>query len=215
MVLTNQKHELKQEVIKEITKDWTISDILTTYHDQSAKLIDIMMKHGLHCFGCGASTFETVEQGTLGHGMPTQVMNQLILELNEVIRAGNPNSTTLREPQTQQVQASPSNPVLLTSSAVSKIKELMKKTQKEDYGLRVGIVPGGCAGFSYKIEFEKSAGKEDITFEQDGIRVFMDDLSVDMLSGSQVDYIETLQQSGFKIENPKAHASCHCGSSFR
>lgn len=207
----------KQEIVRQITKDWTISDILTTYHDQSAQLIEIMMKHGLHCFGCGASTFETVEQGTLGHGMPTEVMNQLVSELNDVIKESNTTAhSTLSEHSTHPTQVtSPTNPITLAPTAVSKIKELMKKAGKEDHGLRVGIVPGGCAGFSYKIEFEKSAAKDDHTFEQDDIRVFMDDLSVDMLGGAVVDYVETLQQSGFKISNPNAQASCHCGTSFR
>jgi iron-sulfur cluster assembly accessory protein len=81
-------------------------------------------------------------------------------------------------------------------------------------GLRVGVVGGGCSGFSYSMQFENGAGAMDKTFEYDGLKVYIDATSLMYLQGASVDYLETLEGAGFKFENPNVKSTCGCGSSF-
>jgi len=101
----------------------------------------------------------------------------------------------------------------LTERAASKAKKLMEKEDKKDYGLRIGIVPGGCSGYTYDIALEKTPKKDDNVFEDKGIRIFVSPQSAEFMKGSEVDYLETLQHSGFKINNPNVKTSCGCGHS--
>ncbi len=104
--------------------------------------------------------------------------------------------------------------VTFTENAVNKVKEFMKLENKGSWGLRVSVVPGGCAGFQYGLDFEQKAKEEDAVLEQNGLKVFVDPFSAQFLHGTNVDYVEGLQGSGFKINNPNAKKSCGCGSSF-
>jgi iron-sulfur cluster assembly accessory protein len=81
-------------------------------------------------------------------------------------------------------------------------------------GLRVGMVGGGCSGFSYSLQFDTSAGMMDKVFDMDGLKVFVDATSIMYLNGCRVDYVETLEGAGFKFENPNVKSTCGCGSSF-
>ena len=101
----------------------------------------------------------------------------------------------------------------LTERAASKVRKLAEKENKSGYGLRIGIISGGCSGYTYDIALEKSPKKEDNVFEDKGIKVFVNPQSVEFMKGSEVDYIETLQQSGFKVKNPNVKTSCGCGHS--
>ena len=103
--------------------------------------------------------------------------------------------------------------VTLTEKAADKVKTLLKKENKEDYGLRVGILPGGCSGYMYDIGLEKSAKENDTVIEDKGVRIFINPESIAFMKGSTVDYIESLQNSGFKINNPNVKTSCGCGHS--
>src|ERR1700683_5104869 len=105
-------------------------------------------------------------------------------------------------------------PFTLTSSAVNKVKEIMGQQNPVPAGLRIGVVGGGCSGFSYSMQFENAAGMMDKTFEMDGLKVFVDATSVMYLNGCLVDYVETLEGAGFKFENPNVKSTCGCGSSF-
>ena len=106
-------------------------------------------------------------------------------------------------------------PVTLTAKAVSKVKEIMAQQNPLPTGLRVGVVGGGCSGFSYSMSFENGAGMMDKTFEFDGLKVYVDATSVMYLNGCRVDYVETLEGAGFKFENPNVKSTCGCGSSFQ
>jgi iron-sulfur cluster assembly accessory protein len=106
-------------------------------------------------------------------------------------------------------------PVSLTPNAVAKVKEIMAQQNPLPAGLRVGVVGGGCSGFSYSMSFENSAGMMDKVFEMDGLKVFVDATSVMYLNGCRVDYVETLEGAGFKFENPNVKSTCGCGSSFQ
>ena len=105
-------------------------------------------------------------------------------------------------------------PVSLTPSAVAKVKEIMAQQSPVPAGLRIGVVGGGCSGFSYSMSFENSAGMMDKTFEIDGVKVFVDATSAMYLNGCNVDYVETLEGAGFKFNNPNVKSTCGCGSSF-
>ena len=104
----------------------------------------------------------------------------------------------------------------LTESAAAKIKELMaEEPDGEATVLRVAIQGGGCSGFQYGLGFDREAIEGDLEFDQYGVRVVVDPFSAPYLQGASVDFVNGLQESGFKIENPNAVASCGCGHSFQ
>ena len=105
-------------------------------------------------------------------------------------------------------------PITLTAKAVAKVKEIMAQQNPLPAGLRVGVVGGGCSGFSYSMSFENSAGMMDKVFEFEGLKVYVDATSLIYLTGATVDYVETLEGAGFKFENPNVRSTCGCGSSF-
>ena len=105
-------------------------------------------------------------------------------------------------------------PVNLTDNAISKVKEIMAQQDPVPAGLRIGVVGGGCSGFSYNMSFENAPGMMDKVFTFDGLKVFVDATSVMYLNGCVVDYVETLEAAGFKFENPNVKSTCGCGSSF-
>src|SRR5712672_3660546 len=105
-------------------------------------------------------------------------------------------------------------PVILTDNAIVKVKEIMAQQDPVPAGLRVGVVGGGCSGFSYNMSFENAPGMMDKVFTFDGLKVFVDATSAMYLNGCVVDYVETLEAAGFKFENPNVKSTCGCGSSF-
>ena len=103
--------------------------------------------------------------------------------------------------------------VSLTPSAAAKISALMAE-ETDVSVLRVAIEGGGCSGFQYGLGFDRGAQEGDVEFECEGVKVVVDPFSAPYLRGATVDYLETIQESGFKIDNPNAQASCGCGHSF-
>ena len=106
------------------------------------------------------------------------------------------------------------SPVNMTPTAVAKVKEIMAQQNPVPAGLRVGVVGGGCSGFSYSMSFENGAGMMDKVIDFDGLKIFVDATSMMYLNGCVVDYVETLEGAGFKFENPNVKSTCGCGSSF-
>src|SRR5437762_5186133 len=104
--------------------------------------------------------------------------------------------------------------VSLTPAAAVKIRGLMAEDTDVSV-LRVAIEGGGCSGFQYGLGFDRGAQEGDHAFECEGVKVVVDPFSAPYLRGSTVDYLETIQESGFKIDNPNAVASCGCGHSFQ
>src|SRR2546423_5814093 len=104
--------------------------------------------------------------------------------------------------------------VSLTPAAAAKIRALMEEDADVSV-LRVAIEGGGWSGFQYGLGFDRGAQEGDQVFECEGVTVVVDPFSAPYLSGSRVDYLETIQESGFKIDNPNATASCGCGHSFQ
>ncbi|MBP9853239.1 MAG: iron-sulfur cluster assembly accessory protein [Candidatus Omnitrophica bacterium] len=102
----------------------------------------------------------------------------------------------------------------LTESAVQKILSMAKKENKEGSYLRVGVVTGGCAGLSYDMRFQKQPYDNDVVIDQGNLKIIVNPESVPFLTGIQIDYIDTLKESGFQYKNPNATNSCGCGTSF-
>ena len=103
--------------------------------------------------------------------------------------------------------------VTLTEKAAKKVKQFLEKENKKDHGLRVGISHGGCSGYMYEIGFEKAPKENDTVIEDKGVKIFINPESISFTKGSKVDYLESLQNSGFKIDNPNVKRTCGCGHS--
>jgi iron-sulfur cluster assembly accessory protein len=109
----------------------------------------------------------------------------------------------------------PQQPIVtLTEAASAKIRAMMLKDGKQGYCLRFGVVTGGCAGLSYEMKFQKTPYENDIAFEYKGINIIVNQESVEFVKGIEIDYVDTLRESGFKYKNPQAKSSCGCGTSF-
>ncbi len=104
--------------------------------------------------------------------------------------------------------------ITVTENAVKKIKEFIKQENKEGFGLRISVIPGGCAGFSYQMNFENEELENDKILEKNGLKIYIDEGSMQFMQETIVDYVETLQGSGFSIKNPNAQKTCGCGNSF-
>jgi iron-sulfur cluster assembly accessory protein len=123
-------------------------------------------------------------------------------------------STTTTTPATPSPPEEKVAPISLTPNAIAKVKGIMAQQNPLPAGLRVGVVGGGCSGFSYSLQFDTNAGMMDKVFDMDGLKVFVDATSIMYLNGCRVDYIETLEGAGFKFDNPNVKSTCGCGSSF-
>lgn len=101
----------------------------------------------------------------------------------------------------------------ITDRAAARIKELLAADNKEDQGLRVKVVGGGCSGLQYKMNFDLPKATDKI-FEKEGVKVLVDMKSLLYLTGTELDYKDELMQSGFVFQNPNVKKSCGCGASF-
>lgn len=105
--------------------------------------------------------------------------------------------------------------ITVTPAAAAKIQELMAQEGGAAHGLRMSVMAGGCSGFQYQMALEAAPSDNDQVFTSNGIKVFVDNKSALYLAGVQVDYKNSLMESGFNITNPSAQSTCGCGQSFR
>src|SRR3954451_17592887 len=120
------------------------------------------------------------------------------------------------EPQVSPQIPQQSEPlVVLSEAAASKLQELVTAEQNPDLGLRVYVYFGGCSGFRYGMMLEDQPTPEDNVLEANGVKVYVDGQSIPLLTGAEIDYVDTLMGAGFTVNNPNAVAACGCGSSFR
>jgi iron-sulfur cluster assembly accessory protein len=104
----------------------------------------------------------------------------------------------------------------VSQTAATKITELLAEENKADSGLRVFVQGGGCSGFQYGLMIEENGqGSGDQVFESNGIKLYVDPISVRYLKGAEVDFVDTMAGGGFTIKNPNATSTCGCGQSFR
>src|SRR3954447_14374101 len=106
--------------------------------------------------------------------------------------------------------------MVLTPQAAAEVQKFIIQEQVpgESAGLRVSVLPGGCSGFKYSLNIEERALEDDLVHEINGVRLFVDGFSAQYLSGVTIDYVSSMQGSGFTFTNPNATGGCGCGSSF-
>jgi iron-sulfur cluster assembly protein len=183
---------------KQITREMTIGEILEKYPGSA----DVMESYGLHCIGCDVNPFDTLGNAARVHEMPEDKMNSLQNDLNKL------------EMGEEKIVEEVKNPVIsLTDNAAKKVLELMKSNGMEGGSLHFGLVAGGCAGSTYSLEFVKESKNDDIELEDKGVKILVDRSSIASVNNTTIDYLDSLQQSGFKINNPNAKATCGCGKS--
>jgi iron-sulfur cluster assembly accessory protein len=102
----------------------------------------------------------------------------------------------------------------LTEIAAGKVKELVAEEGRDDIALRVAVQPGGCSGLRYAMYLDDQLSDKDEAQEQFGVKLVIDRMSVPYLSQATIDFVDTLEQSGFTIDNPAAQGGCACGHSF-
>ncbi|WP_193369191.1 iron-sulfur cluster insertion protein ErpA [Pelagibius marinus] len=102
----------------------------------------------------------------------------------------------------------------LTERAAKRVAFLIEQEGQEGLMLRVAVSGGGCSGFQYGFSFDDTVNSDDRTFERDGVVTVVDETSLELLNGAQVDFVEDLGAASFQIKNPNATSSCGCGSSF-
>lgn len=104
--------------------------------------------------------------------------------------------------------------IKLTESAGTKVNSLLTKQGRPEGVLRVAVIGGGCSGLQYKMDLQDAPANRDILVESSGIRVVVDPKSALYVTGSELDFVDALQDGGFKVNNPNAATSCSCGESF-
>jgi iron-sulfur cluster assembly accessory protein len=104
--------------------------------------------------------------------------------------------------------------VLLTDVATTKVRTLLSQEGRDDLALRIAVQPGGCSGMRYQLFFDDRSLEGDDTHDFGGVKVVVDKMSVPYLMGATIDFVDTIEKQGFKIDNPNAGGSCACGDSF-
>ena len=193
-----------QQQSQTIKKDTMISDILAHNPEKATLLSEILMEFGIHCVGCGAASYETLEAGVLSHGFTQENLNKLVDDLNKAVLSPS------NKPKKEIIDFS----LKLTEPAIKKVKQIIESEGKEKQTLRVSVLTGGCSGYTYDLEITDSAPKEDLKFKQEDLEISVDKNSLEYLNGTKIDFLDSLKESGFKFLNPNATKECGCGKSF-
>lgn len=181
---------------QQIHRQMTIEEILTSFPHKAQKIAQEITKAGLHCVGCQAATWETLEAGMKGHGMTDTVIDELVSKLNAILNEKIDLTT-----------------ITITERAAKKYLDILAEEGKQGWGLRFEEKMAGCSGFEYVLDYSEKAGADDEIFESQGIEIHVKKAKVSRLVGSEIDYVDGLQGSGFKISNPNVRTSCGCGTS--
>lgn len=179
-----------------ITREMTIGEIFEEFPTHAQKIANELMKIGLNCVGCGASTHETLEAGMYLHGMEDGAIASLLDKLNEIILKEIDGTT-----------------ITLTKKAAAKFITICKAEGKDGAYLKFYDKLGGCSGFEYVLDFSMEQLPSEEAFVQHGVTILVDKASISRLIGCEIDYLDGLNASGFKISNPNAKSSCSCGNS--
>ncbi len=181
----------------QITRDMTIDEIFTRFPGKAQKLAQEMTNSGLHCVGCSASTWETVEAGMYSHGMEDEQIDTLLSKLNAILAEKADLST-----------------ISITEKAADKYREILEEEGKSGWGMRLGERAAGCSGFEFFLDFSEKAKADDVSIHSNGIELHIQKKSAERMMGSVIDYVDGLQGAGFKISNPNVKSSCGCGNSY-
>jgi iron-sulfur cluster insertion protein len=123
---------------------------------------------------------------------------------------GEMEPTTMSETASETVERG----ITVSESAAKRIAFLRKQEEVGEANLRIAVSGGGCSGFQYGLSFDDQTNPDDRVFERDGVGVVVDDISLDLLNGAEIDFVEDLMGASFQIRNPNAASSCGCGNSF-
>lgn len=178
-----------------VSKEMTIGDVVQKF----PHLAEVLMSHGIHCVGCGAKYFETLEMGFKGHGMSDEKIDQIVGELNDAAQQNPCEGGTVQ----------------ITKVAAEKLKEILQKENKTDHALRVKVIKDGCAGHAYGLDIVKDQNDNDVVVEAHGIKLLVGPESLYFVKGAKIDYVDALQNAGFRISNPNASRSYGRGQSFK
>lgn len=181
---------------KKITRQMTIEEILGMFPNKAQKLAQEITNAGLHCIGCHAAVWETLEAGMMTHGKTEEQIDELASRLNALLEEQVDDQT-----------------ISITSKGASKFLEILAEEGKHGWGMRFSEELAGCNGFEYVLDFSEKADEHDEIFTSSGIEIHVKKALVPRLLGSEIDYVEGLRGAGFKISNPNAKSSCGCGSS--
>lgn len=179
-----------------IHRQMTIEQILSMFPYKAQKLSQEITNAGLHCVGCHAATWETLEAGMYGHGMNDEMIDRLVNRLNKLLEEKVDNTT-----------------ITITPRAAKKYLEILAEEGKQGWGLRFAERMAGCNGFEYSLDYSDKAQPDDAVYESVGIQIHVNNAMVGRLLGSEIDFVDGLQGSGFKISNPNVRSSCGCGTS--
>ncbi|HEX4341749.1 MAG TPA: iron-sulfur cluster assembly accessory protein [Verrucomicrobiae bacterium] len=124
------------------------------------------------------------------------------------------NLAQTKSPTAPNFRVSDERLVKLTANAAKKVSSLLTRQGRPTGVLRVAVVGGGCSGLQYKMDLQDNPANRDFLVESAGVRVVVDPKSALYVTGSELDYVEALQDGGFKVKNPNAATSCSCGESF-
>ena len=186
----------KQLAAKKITRQMTIEEILGMFPYKAQRLSQEITNAGLHCVGCHAAVWETLEAGMYTHGKTDAQIDELADRLNALLE--------------EKVDATT---ICMTSRAAAKFLEILAEEGKHGWGMRFAEEMAGCNGFEYVLDFSEKADEEDEIFEDHGIEIHVKKAMKPRLLGSEIDYVEGLRGSGFKISNPNVRSACGCGTS--
>lgn len=180
-----------------INRHMTIEEILALFPTKAQRLAQEINSAGLHCMGCHAATWETLEVGMLSHGKTEADIQRLLGRLNDLLNEAEPEATTIS----------------LTQRAAQKFMKILSDEGKHGWALRFGDKMAGCSGFEYILDYSEKALPDDEIYNSHGIEIHVNRASAQRLMGSEIDYVDGLQGSGFKISNPHVKTSCGCGTS--
>lgn len=186
----------EKEATTTITREMTIEEILSSFPHKSQKIAQEMTNTGLHCVGCGAATWETLEAGMLSHGFSDADVDALVGRLNQILTEQSDLST-----------------ISVTKRAAEKYLGILADEGKTGWGLRFADRAAGCSGFEYVLDYSEKPQEDDLVFSSNGVEVHVSKKVVDRLLGAEIDYVDGLNGSGFKISNPNAKGTCGCGKS--
>lgn len=173
-----------------------IGEIIAKY----PSTVNVMLAHGLPCVGCHVNPHETLHQGTVGHGWGEEQYDSLIKDMEKAVKESKGKGPV-------KIIA---KGVLLTPTAATKLRELMKAEDKTGWGIRVEPVPGGCCQ-DFQMDFDKAPNAKDAVFEQHTISIFYQKDLADKIDGTIIDFRKGPDGDNFIMRNPLAKAACTCG----
>ena len=187
-----------------ISRSSTIGSIVSDHPEA----IETLLGFGVHCVGCHVAHWESLEDGLRSHGFEEEAIDNAVEALNKVIASGTA-TTGQRSMANGSVSA---GSLSLSDKAALKIKEFLAKEKAA--GLKISLIPGGCSGFQYGFGLVDGPDADDVVKEENGVKLFLDKETAEFLSGAKIDYVDSIQGSGFRVSNPKAKVGCGCGKSF-